>query len=151
VFVDDNRMELSEVQQSFPALTCLAFPKNDPAKLWALLSELRDLFAKPVVLEEDRLRQSSIRASAEVREMTAEGGAPEYLRTLAGGIEIAWRVDAADPRPLELINKTNQFNLNGQRIGESEWQRLRERDDAIIAVVSWAARALPVNTSPEPV
>lgn len=145
VFVDDSAMELDEVGRAHPGMTCLAFPGKDPAAVWELLGELRDLFGKPALTEEDRLRQSSIRASAEVREMTAEGGAPEYLRTLAGGIEIAWRVDAADPRPLELINKTNQFNLNGQRIGESEWQRLRERDDAIIAVVSYQDKFGPLG------
>jgi FkbH-like protein len=145
VFIDDSAMELDEAGRAHPGMTCLAFPGNDPAAVWRLLGELRDLFGKPVLTEEDGLRQSSIRASAAVREMVVEGGAPEYLHTLAGALAIAWRVDAGDGRPLELINKTNQFNLNGQRIGESEWQRLRERDGAIVAVASYRDKFGPLG------
>ena len=54
-------------------------------------------------------------------------------------------LDPADKRPLELINKTNQFNLNGLRIGESEWQRLLERKDTILAVVSYQDKFGPLG------
>src|ERR1017187_702255 len=76
VFVDDSPMELAEVQRAHPGMTCLAFPGKDPAAVWKLLGDLRDLFGKPVLMEEDRLRQSSIRASAHIREMAADGGSP---------------------------------------------------------------------------
>ena len=145
VFVDDSPMELDEVERAYPGMTCLAFPGKDPAAVWNLLGRLRDLFGKPVQLEEDRLRQSSIRASAQVREMAADGGAAEFLRTLQGTVTLAWRVDSADKRPLDLINKTNQFNLNGVRMGESEWQRLLERKDAIVAVVSYRDKFGPLG------
>jgi FkbH-like protein len=145
VFVDDSPMELDEVERAYPGMTCLAFPGKDPAAVWNLLGRLRDLFGKPVQLEEDRLRQSSIRASAQVREMAADGGAAEFLRTLQGTVTLAWRVDSADKRPLDLINKTNQFNLNGLRMGESEWQRLLERKDAIVAVVSYRDKFGPLG------
>jgi len=73
VFVDDSPMELDEVERAYPGVTCLAFPGKDPAAVWNLLGRLRDLFGKPELMEEDRLRQSSIRASAQVREMAADG------------------------------------------------------------------------------
>ncbi|MGB7762201.1 MAG: HAD-IIIC family phosphatase [Bryobacteraceae bacterium] len=145
VFVDDSPMELDEVRRAYPGMTCLAFPGRDPAAVWHLLAELRDLFGKPVLMEEDRLRQSSIRAAAQVREMAADGGSPEFLGTLQGTVTIAWRVDPADRRPLELINKTNQFNLNGRRIGDTEWQRLAERNDTVLAVVSYQDKFGPLG------
>jgi len=145
VFVDDSPMELDEVQRAYPGMTCLAFPAKDPAAVWNLLGRLRDLFGKPELTEEDGLRQSSIRASAEVREMAADGGSSEFLRTLEGTVTLAWRVDSADKRPLELINKTNQFNLNGLRIGESDWQRLLERKDCVVAVVSYQDKFGPLG------
>ena len=80
VFVDDNPMELSEVRTAFPAMTCLQFPKSDPAKVWSFLGELRDLFGKPVVLEEDRLRRSSLRAASEMREAARIPARREFLR-----------------------------------------------------------------------
>ncbi|MGO9229461.1 MAG: HAD-IIIC family phosphatase [Bryobacteraceae bacterium] len=145
VFVDDSPMELAEVQQAYPEMTCLGFPAKDPAAVWNLLGHLRDLFGKPVLMEEDRLRQPSIRASAQVREMAGDGGAPDFLRTLQGTVTLAWRVDAADARPLELINKTNQFNLNGHRIRDSEWRCLLERTDTIVAVASYQDKFGPLG------
>ena len=145
VFVDDSPMELDEVQRAYPGMTCLAFPGKDPAAVWNLLGRLRDLFGKPELMEEDRLRQSSIRASAQVREMAAQGGSAEFLRTLEGTVTLAWQVDQADKRPLELINKTNQFNLNGLRLGESEWQRLLGRNDTIVAVASYQDKFGPLG------
>jgi FkbH-like protein len=145
VFIDDSPMELDEVQRAYPEMTCLAFPGNDPAAVWRLLGHLRDLFGKPVLMEEDRLRQSSIRASAEIREMAADGGSPEFLRTLQGSVTMAWHAESTDKRPLELINKTNQFNLNGHRIAEGEWQRLLEQDDTVLAVVSYRDKFGPLG------
>src|SRR5262249_340394 len=48
-------------------------------------------------------------------------------------------------RPLELINKTNQFNLNGVRISEGEWQRDLEDPRTILAVVSYADKFGPLG------
>jgi FkbH-like protein len=145
VFVDDSPMELDEVKRSFPGIVCREFPKNDPAKLWHLLAELRDLFGKPQLMEEDRLRQTSIRASATIQEMGASAGAPEFLGTLGATVTLDWRLDPSDKRPLELINKTNQFNLNGRRIGEAEWRRCLEDPNAVMAVASYTDKFGPLG------
>jgi FkbH-like protein len=145
VFIDDSPMELDEVRQAFPGITCLEFPKKDPAKLWHLLGELRDLFGKPVVMDEDRLRQASIRASATLQEMGDSAASPEFLSSLGGTVTLDWRIEAADKRPLELINKTNQFNLNGHRISEGEYQRHLEAGNAVLAVVSYSDRFGPLG------
>ena len=65
VFVDDSLMELDEVKRTFPGITCLQFPGKDAAKTWHLLCELRDLFGKPLLMDEDRLRRASLRAFSE--------------------------------------------------------------------------------------
>ena len=145
VFIDDSPMELEEVKQAFPGVTCLEFPKKDPAKLWQLLGELRDLFGKPVVMDEDRLRQASIRTSATLQEMGDSAASPEFLGSLGGTVTLDWRVNAADKRPLELINKTNQFNLNGHRISEGEYQRHLEDQNTVLAVVSYSDRFGPLG------
>lgn len=145
VFVDDSPMELAEVQQAFPRMTCTRFPGNDPAAVWTLLGDLRDLFGKPVLTEEDQLRQSSIRASAQIRDMAAETGPAGFLESLEGTITVSWETDAADKRPLELINKTNQFNLNGLRIAEGDWLRRLGQPGAITAVVSYQDKFGPLG------
>jgi FkbH-like protein len=145
VFVDDSPVELAEVQQAYPNITCRAFPAKDPQAVWNLLGELRDLFGKPLLMEEDRLRQSSIRASAQIQELAADGASPGFLSTLQGSVTLAWCVGSADKRPLELLNKTNQFNLNGFRVTEGEWQRLREQEDTIVAVVGYQDKFGPLG------
>lgn len=146
VFIDDNPMELEEVKQAFPLITCLLFPGKNPNKVWSLLGELRDLFGKPVLTEEDTLRQASVRTSARLQDMGAEAaGSPEFLGSLDGRVTISWHVDSTDKRPLELINKTNQFNLNGKRVGEGEWHLLAQAPGAVVAVVSYQDKFGPLG------
>ena len=145
VFIDDNPMELDEVRQAHPGITCIQFPKKDAAGVWSLLGELRDLFGKPLVLEEDRLRAASIRASAQIQEMTEDAASPEFLRSLEGTVTLEWGADSSDKRALELINKTNQFNLNGLRIGEGEWRKKLEEQSTVLVVVSYQDKFGPLG------
>ncbi len=50
-----------------------------------------------------------------------------------------------DPRALELINKTNQFNLNGRRFTESEWQAHLRRPGAFLYVVAYKDKFGPLG------
>jgi FkbH-like protein len=134
VFIDDSPMELDEVRQSHPGIECLLFPAGDPRAVWDLLGRLRDLFAKPAVSDEDLLRAASIRQSAERRlEEGAAGATPDEFLAQANA-SIGYRHNAPDPRALELINKTNQFNLNGRRYTEAEWTAYL-RDPAVAQIV----------------
>lgn len=144
VFVDDNPMELSEVSQHLPGITTLEFP-SDPAGQWKLLDTLRDLFGKPVLLEEDRLRGASIRASAELRHLGEQASSPEFLAGLGGTITLDCRKNAADKRPLELLNKTNQFNLNGERISEGDWNKYVEDGGKWIVTIAYTDKFGPLG------
>jgi len=145
VFIDDSPMELSEVQQAFPGVTCLQFKGKDPSKVWELLGQLRNLFGKPQVLEEDLLRASSIQAAAQMSSAGAEASSPEFLRGLAATVTLDYRKNASDKRPVDLVNKTNQFNLNGLRISEGEWLRMMERPETILSVISYEDKFGPLG------
>lgn len=145
VFIDDNPMELSEVQQAYQHITCLEFPGKNPSKVWELLSHLRELFAKPFITDEDRLRSDSIRAAAWTREIETSGVSEDFLRSLKGFVTVDYRKNLSDPRPLEIINKTNQFNLNGTRIGDGEWRNVVMADETVMAVVSYEDRFGPLG------
>jgi FkbH-like protein len=145
VFVDDSPLELEEVRQAFSGITCLPFPRKEPAKVWNLLSHLRDLFGKPVLMEEDSLRQSSIRAGVLLREASEGGASPGFLRSLEGAVTFQWRTDPADKRPLELINKTNQFNLNGFRVSEGEWLQMLAAPQRLTAVIAYQDKFGPLG------
>ncbi len=132
VFIDDSAMEIEEVRTAFPAMTCLQFSKKEPATTLEILRQLRDLFGKAAVHQEDTLRAASIRANASIQGAAGSAKA-EFVRGLQGRLTFDCRKDPSNKRLLELINKTNQFNLNGVRVSEGEWMR-HLADPASIAV-----------------
>ncbi len=126
IFVDDSPLELAEVAAAFPEITCIPFPKNDPASGLALLRRLRDLCGKEEISSDDSLRLESLRQGAEFRRRSSAAASPE---TFFAGMEAAITIDFPgasandDARALELVNKTNQFNTNGVRLTAAEWHR----------------------------
>jgi FkbH-like protein len=139
VFIDDSPAEIAEVQAVFPEMTCRVFPSKDPAAIWALLHELRDLFGKPAVNPEDLLRLSSIRNAEAWRN---ESGSPQassddFLRSVEARIGFDCG-RANDDRAFELVNKTNQFNLNGKRYIESEWRKFLADPAAFLLTANYA-------------
>jgi len=145
VFVDDSPMELDEVQRAFPAIQCLRFPAGDPGAVWELIGRLRDLFAKPTVSEEDLLRAESIRRNVE-RRRDAAGAAVSTEEFLAQAEAVLrYSHNPSDPRALELINKTNQFNLNGRRYTEAEWAAYLRDPDVRLCVVHYEDKYGPLG------
>jgi len=137
VFVDDSRLELEQVQRAFPGLECLEF-RNDDA---GFLVELRDRFGRREIREEDELRVTSLRSGQAVRQAAGDSAGLETL--LAGAearVTFRWGKKPMDPRALELINKTNQFNLNGARFTEPEWKAYLSDPAAHVAVVEYEDR-----------
>jgi FkbH-like protein len=145
-FVDDSPMELAEVAAAHPGIETALFPKDDPAKAHALLLRLRDLFGKPRISGEDALRLDSIRGGAAFQQNAAGGDAPElFLREVEAEVTFDFAASAGDPRLLELVNKTNQFNLNGARLTEAEWRTALERPSAFAAAVSYRDKFGPLG------
>ncbi|MBZ5724545.1 MAG: HAD-IIIC family phosphatase [Acidobacteriia bacterium] len=145
VFVDDSPMELAEVAAAHPGIECIRFPGNDYAAAFALLRALRDRFGKARVSAEDGLRLESIR-QGEAFQQAAAGGAPEtFLQQAEGEITFDFESGADDQRVLELVNKTNQFNLNGVRCGPAEWQARLARPGAVLAVIGYRDRFGPLG------
>lgn len=118
-FVDDSALELAEVGSAFPAIRCLQFPASPEQVMDSLLLPLRDMFGKFTTDETDLLRTASIRETAIRNEAAVDVDPDEFLRSLKPEIIVEW--NKPDRRSFELINKTNQFNLNGRRIDEASW------------------------------
>ena len=146
VFIDDSPLELEEVAQAHPGIECIRFPKENPAAVWDLCHRLRELFGKPGIREEDRLRGASLRNAAEMQRAMADTGQQEtVLEQAAAVIQDNWTKEPADPRALELINKTNQFNLNGRRWTESDWLSFLRREDSFLVVSSYQDKFGPLG------
>jgi FkbH-like protein len=123
VFIDDTPMELAEVQAAFPEMECLLFPKTEYESFWQLMRRLRDLFGKTTVSDEDSLRLQSIRAAAALPTSSNgnEKSLDSFLEDAQPIVSFTFGKEKDDRRAFELINKTNQFNLNGKRLTENSW------------------------------
>ena len=122
VFIDDSRLELASVEAAFPGIHCREFPAESPEAFWTLLEDLAASFGKAEHREEDSLRLESLRSGLERNDALAGGYSEEdLLKSSEAELTISGLPQPPDPRALELINKTNQFNLNGARYSEAEW------------------------------
>jgi FkbH-like protein len=139
VFVDDSRMEVAEVQAAFPEMECLVFPKEDYPAFLALLSHLRNRFAKSAISEEDSLRLQSIRNSGAFREPAGGkcNSLDDFLQQAEGRLTFHLGKPVKDVRALELINKTNQFNMNGRRYDEAAWAQFLKDSRTCLVTVSY--------------
>jgi FkbH-like protein len=147
VFVDDSNLDLAEVATAYPSIECVLFPKDDDEATLRLLNNLRDRFGKTSISTEDQIRLESIRSSRVVAGAAkAAGYTPErFLQEAEGRIAASFAKDPLDPRALELVNKTNQFNLNGKRHTESSWIRYLSDPEIFLMVASYEDRFGPLG------
>jgi len=147
VFIDDSPMELAEVKAAYPQVTCLLFPKEDPQAIGELLYSLRDLFGKSALSDEDAIRRDSILKAQDQDAELAEHGevSEEFLKAAGGEITLNFAKEPLDPRALELVNKTNQFNLNGHRYAEKEWLDFIKDSATVVLVVSYKDKYGPLG------
>lgn len=121
VFVDDNPIELAEVAAELSGFRCIPFPAGDD-ELPDFLHELRRAFSRSSVTEVDRDRTAMYRRRLEGMAPVESSGAG--LAAFLGGLQMQLTVQERSSgdheRALQLINKTNQFNLNGQRLTGQE-------------------------------
>jgi FkbH-like protein len=147
VFVDDSSLELAEVKAAYPDIECLLFPRDDDKAAYDVLFQLRDQFGKTSLSAEDAIRLESIRASHALAEASGgQGYTPEHFLQEAGGkLSLSFVKNPADPRALELINKTNQFNLNGKRHTETSWHQYLSSPGIFLILVSYQDKYGPLG------
>ena len=148
VCVDDTAMDLAEIKAAHPEAKCLLFPRDNPQAAYELLERLRDLFGKAKISEEDGLRAASLRANAELqqeRESSPSMDAGDFVRHLEGKLTLSSQKQPFDSRSLELVNKTNQFNLNGRRFEEAEWRNWLSAPDTVLVTASYRDKYGPLG------
>ncbi|MFO0893146.1 MAG: HAD-IIIC family phosphatase, partial [Isosphaeraceae bacterium] len=141
VFVDDSPMELAEVKAAHPGVECLLFPRGDDQKVYELVVRLRDLFGKTAISEDDGIRLESLRRAQEFRSgVEAAGGATtpdDFLAQVEAELTLEFPTEPRAGRALELVNKTNQFNLNGRRYAEGDWLAYLRRPGVFLVLVGY--------------
>jgi FkbH-like protein len=123
VFIDDNPFERELVRRELPMV---AVPElsDDPATFAQTVADA-GYFEALTVTREDRARTVQMQSNSERARLKASSTDLEsYLRSLQ--MRLLWRrFDRADlARTVQLINKTNQFNLTSRRYGEADLLRI---------------------------
>lgn len=140
IFVDDNPLELAEVAEAHPGIKCIPFPAKDPGLACSSLRHIRDLFGRPLSSTENALRLDSLRQGQRFQEEASEAQAENFIRGLNATVRIEYDSKVASGRSLELVNKTNQFNLNGIRYAESDWVVELSHTGATLMLTSYEDR-----------
>jgi FkbH-like protein len=147
VFVDDSPLELAEVKASHPEVECIKFPTKDSLGVYNLAIRLRDLFGKSAILQEDTIRAESIRRShaGMAAQEAAKNTPANFLEQIEAEMSFNFSKSPLDPRALELVNKTNQFNLNGKRYTEASWHNYFLDPASFLLLVSYTDKYGPLG------
>jgi FkbH-like protein len=131
VFFDDNPVERSIVTQAHPEVLVVDLPKNP--RLYRETLENLDVFDVLSLTKEDMARGEMYAGKRKRAELeTSMDSIEDFLRTLDMKVRIKPVDDFDTPRVVQLIGKTNQFNLTTRRYTDAEVQKFREEDTSIV-------------------
>lgn len=120
VFVDDNPVECEAIRQQLPEVAVVEVPVNEP---WRLVGMLADewFFDTVSVTSDDRLRSQEYRAQAQRAALSeAAGNREDFLGSLEIVCTFLSAAEAPLDRSVQLLAKTNQFNLTTRRYSATE-------------------------------
>lgn len=118
VFIDDNPAERGRVSEALPQVLVPDWPK-DPTLYRHALERLA-CFDAVKITDDDRNRTSSYVANRIRSQLQTETTSEEWVRSLDVKAELAELRPETRTRVVQLLNKTNQFNLTTRRVTEDE-------------------------------
>jgi FkbH-like protein len=120
VFVDDNPVECEAIRQQIPEVAVVQAPVEQPWTLVDLLSS-QSFFDAAVVTDDDVNRLNEYKAQAQRAELAnSAGNRDEFLASLGIVCTFLSALDAPLARSVQLLSKTNQFNLTTRRHSAAE-------------------------------
>lgn len=128
VFIDDNPAEQEEVKSNIPDITVL--PVREPSDMRRVL-DWSGFFEVTNYSKEDLKRGDLYRANLERETAMQEEDYQDYLKGLQMKAEFAEVSSVNIDRVTQLINKTNQFNLTGLRLGKTEVEQFAKENITI--------------------
>lgn len=140
VFIDDSPFERNLIKETLPEVAVPDFPENPEDLLGFITCIYRDYFEKTVITSEDKNKTEQYRANKERKKlMDSSVNFDSYLESLEIKLH---KVDPSKNRDrlLQLMNKTNQFNLTTKRFSEQEVSRLLNDDNSEIFLYSVSDR-----------
>ncbi len=120
VFVDDNPMECEAVRQHLPEVAVVEVPVSEP---WRLVAQLAEewFFDTISVTVDDRNRSGEYKAQTQRAALSQNATSrDEFLASLGIVCTFLGAADAPLERSVQLLGKTNQFNLTTRRYTAGE-------------------------------
>jgi FkbH-like protein len=139
VFFDDNPAEREQIRQALPDVEVVDVP-SDPAEYVRALDAGLWFEAIGVSAEDLRRSEQYQQEQARVEALERAGSIDDYLASLAmrGVVDDIGRTNMA--RVVQLIGKTNQFNVTTRRHSEADVVRLVEQPRALGLTLSLTDR-----------
>ena len=136
IFIDDNPIERNTVKGVCPDVYVPDFPQ-DTTELIAFAESLWFDYCKPLrILQEDAAKTQMYQNEVKRKQdMSASLNLDDYIKKLEIKLDIhRMRADEFE-RTLQLINKTNQFNLTTKRYTQVELQNMAADENCRVYVV----------------
>lgn len=139
VFLDDNPVEREQMKAECPEVAVIYFPK-DSAQLPAVVAKAYDdFFFTLEVTSEDTKKTSMYRSETKRKaEMHNAVSMEDFLKRLKMTMTIHFMKPEEEKRVVQLINKTNQFNVTTKRYSQEEVHALAMGKDSDILTVHMA-------------
>src|SRR5690606_26328557 len=119
VFVDDNPVERQAMRQFQPEVDVIVLPA-DPTQYVRTISNYL-MFETSSFTKEDAARAQQYKARAQIAELEQSAGSIEdFYRSLQMKAAVKPFDSVSLPRIVQLLGKTNQFNLTTRRHGTAE-------------------------------
>ncbi len=125
VFIDDSAFERAEVKLSMPNIVVPEL-SSSPFETIELLDQNR-YFEPAIISDEDWVRTKSLQGNQNRAKASQSYGTPEeFLASLEMTAEIDRFKPIYQERIVQLVNKTNQFNLTGLSLSLDQLKQISE-------------------------
>ncbi len=129
VFLDDNPYERAEVRRALPQVDVPVLPEEPTGYRGAI--ETYPWLEPAAFTSADRARTGQYRARAQAETLRTSAGSLEDYQASLNMVAQVGRIDALNmARVVQLINKTNQFNLTTIRRNQAELEAFLARPGA---------------------
>jgi len=134
VFVDDSKIEVHSVKTEFPEIETILLDSKFPEKYSSMV--LRPRYFESLKLTKEDISRKGTQATPRVKKLknASTYDHMQMLKDLNAVATIGRPTSDQLERVLQLVNKTNQFNLNGIRRTPLEIKKFAEDADSLVLV-----------------
>ncbi len=136
-FLDDNPVEREQMKAECPEVAVIDFPEDSSLLPEIVEKAYHQYFLSLEVTGEDARKTDMYRAESQRKtEMSASTSVEEFLKKLEMKMMVHCMLPEEIKRVVQLVNKTNQFNVTTKRYSEEEIKTLADCGDIITVYMS---------------